>query len=72
MEIPRHWRLKLERYRLIGNVVDGTPVFPPRPIVPEHMKRQNGAVVIFSSKLPLYTSDSCMEELKKQPQRQEQ
>lgn len=30
MEIPRHWRLKKQRYRLIGDVCEsGHPAFPP-------------------------------------------
>lgn len=34
MEIPRHWRLKAQRYRLEGVLcpVCGQPAFPPRPI----------------------------------------
>ncbi|TSC84544.1 MAG: hypothetical protein G01um101416_1058 [Microgenomates group bacterium Gr01-1014_16] len=37
MEIPRHWRLQLPRYRLIGNVCDecGNKMFPPREICPK-------------------------------------
>src|SRR5512136_1951210 len=36
MEIPRHWRLKQQRYGLVGNVCDacGTKNFPPRDICP--------------------------------------
>ena len=69
MEIPRHWRLKKQRYGLLGEVVEGTPVFPPRPVVPEHMKARNGKVIFSSSKLPLCTSDNCMvEQGKQQPQ----
>jgi uncharacterized OB-fold protein len=32
MEIPRHWRLKAQRYRLEGSVCPncGQPSFPPR------------------------------------------
>jgi uncharacterized OB-fold protein len=34
MEIPRHWRLKAQRYRLEGSVcsICGQFIFPPRPI----------------------------------------
>ena len=34
MEIPRHWRLKAQRYRLEGSVcpICGQPIFPPRPL----------------------------------------
>ena len=69
MEIPRHWRLKKQRYGLVGEVVDGIPVFPPRPVVPEHMKERNGKVIFSSSRLPLCTSDSCtVEQGTQQPQ----
>lgn len=36
MEIPRHWRLKAQRYRLEGSLcpVCGQPIFPPRPLCP--------------------------------------
>jgi uncharacterized OB-fold protein len=34
MEIPRHWRLKTQRYRLEGSTcpICGRPTFPPRPV----------------------------------------
>jgi hypothetical protein len=34
MEIPRHWRLKGQRYRLEGSTCPacGQRIFPPRPI----------------------------------------
>jgi uncharacterized OB-fold protein len=34
MEIPRHWRLKAQRYRLEGSVCPncGQTMFPPRPL----------------------------------------
>lgn len=37
MDIPRHWRLKKQRYRLIGEVCDhcDAKVFPPRDICPD-------------------------------------
>jgi hypothetical protein len=36
MEIPRHWRLKAQRYRLEGLTCQhcGQFVFPPRPVCP--------------------------------------
>lgn len=36
MEIPRHWRLKTQRYRLEGSTcpVCGRLTFPPRPVCP--------------------------------------
>jgi uncharacterized OB-fold protein len=37
MEIPRHWRLKNQRYQLVGEVCPHCEVkiFPPRDICPE-------------------------------------
>jgi len=34
MEIPRHWRLKAQRYRLEGSICPncGQLIFPPRPV----------------------------------------
>ena len=34
MEIPRHWRLKAQRYRLVGSScpVCGQLTFPPHPV----------------------------------------
>jgi uncharacterized OB-fold protein len=34
MEIPRHWRLKAQRYRLEGSICPncGELIFPPRPV----------------------------------------
>lgn len=30
MEMPRHWRLKTQRYRLVGDICkNGHPAFPP-------------------------------------------
>jgi uncharacterized protein len=36
MEIPRHWRLKQQRYGLIGEVCPNceTKIFPPRDVCP--------------------------------------
>ena len=36
MEIPRHWRLKAQRYRLEASVCPGCGglSFPPRPVCP--------------------------------------
>ncbi len=36
MEVPRHWRLKKQRYALIGEVCPSckTPLFPPRAVCP--------------------------------------
>ena len=36
MEVPRIWRLKAQRYRLVGTVCPtcGKLSFPPRPVCP--------------------------------------
>ena len=36
MEVPRHWRLKKQRYSLVGEICNNcrTPVFPPRAVCP--------------------------------------
>ena len=37
MEVSRHWRLKAQRYRLVGSIcpVCGRLAFPPRPVCPD-------------------------------------
>lgn len=36
MEIPRHWRLKAQRYNLVGEICEsGHKVFPPRDVCPD-------------------------------------
>ncbi len=37
MEVPRHWRLRQQRYRLVGEICPHceTAIFPPRDICPE-------------------------------------
>lgn len=37
METPRHWRIKKQRYSLIGEVCEscGNKIFPPRDVCPE-------------------------------------
>jgi len=41
MDIPRHWRLKAQRYRLEGSTCPycNQSIFPPRPVCP-HCKTQ--------------------------------
>ncbi|HSV86343.1 MAG TPA: zinc ribbon domain-containing protein [Levilinea sp.] len=36
MEIPRHWRLKQQRYALVGEVCNhcDAKIFPPREVCP--------------------------------------
>ena len=38
MEVPRHWRLKAQRYRLEGSICPtcGQLSFPPRPVCPHY------------------------------------
>ncbi len=42
MEIPRHWRLKAQRYRLRGALcpICGQPSFPPRLVCPHCLKQR--------------------------------
>ena len=79
MEIPRYWRIGKQRF-LIGEVCPhcDAKIFPPRP---KHQGCQNDerpieihseTTTIFSSKLPLNTSGSCMASPGKEPQPQEQ
>ncbi len=37
MEVPRHWRLRKQRYSLVGEVCGncGNKIFPPRDVCPE-------------------------------------
>jgi len=37
MSIPRNWRLRQQRYRLVGEVCEkcGAKIFPPRDVCPE-------------------------------------
>ncbi len=37
MEVPRIWRLKAQRYRMVGSVCPtcGRVFFPPRPVCPD-------------------------------------
>lgn len=36
MEVPRHWRIKHQRYAMVGEVCThcGVKLFPPRPVCP--------------------------------------
>jgi len=36
MEVPRHWRLKKQRYAMVGEICPDckTPNFPPRAVCP--------------------------------------
>ena len=73
MEIPRHWRLKKQRYALVGEVCPhcDTKIFPPRS---KHQGCQDdekpievrGESTIFSSKSPSCTLSSYTEVLQTQ------
>ncbi len=41
MDVPRHWRLKAQRYRLEGSAcpICGRLSFPPRPVCPDCITR---------------------------------
>ena len=43
MEIARHWRLKNQRYQLIGQICQNcdTKIFPPQPICPKCRGEEN-------------------------------
>lgn len=36
MEVPRHWRMKKQRYAMVGEVCPSckAPLFPPRAVCP--------------------------------------
>ena len=42
MEVPRHWRIQAQRYRLAGSTCPacGQPNFPPRRVCPHNATRQ--------------------------------
>ena len=66
MEIPRHWRNKHQTMRLEGVVCENNhKMFPPRKICPECADKNTDkpVEVIFSSRSPSYTSNSCTEVL---------
>lgn len=62
MEIPRHWRLKAERYRMEGSLCPacGLPTFPPRPVCP-HCTEKLGSlsVVLPSASLSIHNSENA-------------
>ncbi len=57
MEIPRHWRLNAQRYRLQGSVcpICGQARFPPRPACPRCMLQVRS---VADARVPL-TSNSA-------------
>lgn len=56
MDIPRHWRLKKQRYALVGEVCDhcDAKLFPPRDICPE-CGQEAKALFQFSGKGEVYS-----------------
>jgi uncharacterized protein len=47
MEVPRHWRLKKQRYSLVGEVClnCNTHLFPPREVCPHCGSGQKVSIV---------------------------
>ena len=62
MEIPRHWRLKKQRYALVGEVCPhcDAKIFPPRDVCPEchHEAKEPFA---FSGKGEIYSYTTIYE-----------
>src|SRR5512137_3010430 len=56
MEIPRHWRLKQQRYALVGEVCPhcDTKIFPPRDVCP-HCGGEAKNMYNFSGKGEVYS-----------------
>ncbi len=60
-EIPRHWRLKAQRYRLVGEVCgQGHKVFPPRDVCPD-CHGEAKIPFVFSGKGTIYSSTVIFE-----------
>jgi uncharacterized OB-fold protein len=57
MEIPRHWRLKKQRYNLVGEICSHCDhkIFPPRGICP-NCGGEIKEVSAFSGKIDSYTT----------------
>ena len=62
MEIPRHWRLKKQRYSLIGEVCPhcDAKIFPPRDICPECGEEARAAFA-FSGRGEVYSYTTVYE-----------
>lgn len=56
MEIPRHWRLKKQRYSLVGEVCPhcDNKIFPPRDVCP-HCNNEARTAYTFSGKGEVYS-----------------
>lgn len=62
MEIPRHWRLKKQRYALVGEVCPhcDAKIFPPRDVCPEcHQEAKD--LFAFSGKGEIYSYTTIYE-----------
>jgi uncharacterized OB-fold protein len=66
MSIPRHWRLKAQRYHLEGSIclICGQPTFPPRPVCPHHIAQVVRITGYGLSALPLSNRISGTNSLK--------
>ncbi len=64
MEIPRHWRLKKQRYALIGEICPhcDAKLFPPRDICPQ-CKKEAKTPFQFSGKGEIYSHTTMHEGL---------
>jgi len=62
MEIPRHWRLKQQRYALMGEVCPhcDAKIFPPRDVCPE-CKGEAKTPFAFSGKGEIYSYTTIYE-----------
>ena len=62
MEIPRHWRLKQQRYCLVGEVCPhcDQKIFPPRDVCPECKNHAKGPFQ-FSGKGEVYSHSTIYE-----------
>jgi uncharacterized protein len=62
MEIPRHWRLKQQRYGLVGEVCPhcDAKIFPPRDVCPE-CKGEAKTPYAFSGKGEVYSYTTIYE-----------
>lgn len=62
MEIPRHWRLKQQRYRLVGEVCPHceAKIFPPRDVCP-HCGQEAKQTFPFSGRGTVYSFTTIYE-----------
>ncbi len=62
MEIPRHWRLKKQRYALVGEVCPhcDAKIFPPRDVCPE-CHHEAKELFAFSGKGEIYSYTTIYE-----------